>query len=186
MNIIDPIKALLAEGIEAALTLWPEWQLPIEVLGDKGVENRSWPIPAKYVGRCIAFHWGAHVGGSKSKNDKRYGTISVLRTAMHAGWKLQCTGQWTAELEKGGRRVSFDADKLTLGAIGSIVRITGLTKPGPVRPDDPYYAGEYGWRFELVRKLETPIPCKGAQGLWPLRSLLGEECGRPQAGKAWA
>lgn len=33
--------------------------------------------------------------------------------------------------------------------------------------------------------LDEPIPCKGAQGLWPLRSLLGQDVGEPRHGAAW-
>jgi hypothetical protein len=89
------------------------------------------------------------------------------------------------ELTRGDRTVLFDADALLRGAIDTIVRFTSVTRPGPLDPDDPYYVGEYGWRFEVVEKLSTPIPCKGAQGLWPLRSLLGVDAGEPRAGAAW-
>ncbi len=56
---------------------------------------------------------------------------------------------------------------------------------GPVCAEDPWYVGECGWRFELVDALETPIQCKGAQGLWPLRSLLGHDVGEARAGAVW-
>lgn len=60
-----------------------------------------------------------------------------------------------------------------------------MTLPAPLRVEDPWYIGGYGWRFELVDVLEAPIPCKGAQGLWPLRSLLGHDVGEARAGAAW-
>lgn len=93
------------------------------------------------------------------------------------------------ELTRGDQTVVFDAAKLVTGAIGCIVRIESVTRPRDLGPDDaqkdPYYEGECGWRFAVVEKLAEPIPCKGAQGLWPLASLLGKDMGTPQAGRAW-
>lgn len=194
MNIIELVEKLIAAGVESALTIWPEWQFPIRDLpshpdptkGDKGVENRTWPPPAKLHGKLFALHWGAHIGGSKSADDRLIGCRSMLHMVKGAGWAVKQTlGPWSLELERHGVTRIFDADVLLRGAIDCIVRLVGVTKPSPVSADDHYYIGEYGWRFDIVQRLETPIPCKGAQGLWPLRSLLGQDVGRPQAGRAW-
>jgi hypothetical protein len=32
--------------------------------------------------------------------------------------------------------------------------------------DDPWFSGPYGWVLSDVQKLATPVPCRGAQGLW--------------------
>jgi len=32
--------------------------------------------------------------------------------------------------------------------------------------DSPWYIGPYGWLLRDVRRLDTPIACKGALGLW--------------------
>jgi hypothetical protein len=193
VNIIDSIERLIAQGVESALTLWPEWQFPILDLpsrspsprGDKDVENRSWAPPARLIGRRIALHWGAHVGGRKGAGARREGCLAMLSMARRAGWALDSLGYWQVKLKRDSHVVTFDADALVLGALGCIVEITSVTRPSPLSDDDPYYCGECGWRFDIVERLTTPIPCKGAQGLWPLRSLLGTDVGPAQAGRVW-
>ncbi|MFY0539930.1 hypothetical protein [Nannocystis pusilla] len=124
------------------------------------------------------------MGGRKGFTAKHEGCSAMLRTALRAGWHLEGS-LFSATLSKDGRTVTFNADELLTRAIGCIVKITSVTRPGPLRAEDPYYVGEHGWRFDVIEKLETPIPCSGAQGLWPLRSLLGEEVGPPRAGRQW-
>lgn len=185
MNIIEPIQALIAAGTTHALTLWPEWQFPIVALGDKRVENRTWACPRAFVGKTIALHFGKNIGGRSGREAKAEGCRSIVYMARLAGWTVTQVGPWSLEFRRGTEVRLFDADAITTSAIVCIVKIVSVTPPSPVRPDDPYYIGEYGWRFEVVQALDTPIPCKGAQGLWPLRSLLGEDLGEARAGAAW-
>lgn len=181
-SIIEPVQALLARGVTHALTLWPEWQFPIVDL-DKRVENRSWACPRSFIGKTIALHFGKNIGGRPGREAKVEGCRSIVHMARLAGWTVKQVGPFLLELKRGDAVRLFDANKITTCAIVCIVKIVSVTQPG--RTDDPWYAGEFGWRFEVVERLTTPIPCKGAQGLWPLRSLLGQDVGEPRAGAAW-
>ena len=189
MSIIEPIEALITAGTTHALTLWPEWQFPIMAL-DKRVENRSWAPPHAFLGQTIALHFGKSIGGREGSAAKADGCRAIVYMARLAGWTVAQTGSWLLEFKRGDAAHVFDADKLVTSAIACIVRIVAVTRPqiidgGSKPPDDPWYTGECGWRFELDRVLETPIPCSGAQGLWPLKSLLGQDAGAPRAGAAW-
>lgn len=183
-SIIEPIQALISRGVTHALTLWPEWQFPIVAL-DKRVENRSWACPRAFIGKPIALHFGKSIGGRPGREAKVEGCRSIVYMARLAGWTVTQVGPFLLEFKRGDAVRLFDADKLTTCAIVCIVRLVSVTPPGPVRTDDPWYVGECGWRFDLIETLTTPIPCKGAQGLWPLRSLLGVDAGEPRAGAAW-
>lgn len=184
MNIVDQIEALLARGVTHALTLWPEWQFPILNL-DKRVENRTWAPPRSLVGATIALHSGKNVGGRPGRQAKIEGCQAIVAMARTAGWRVTQVGAWSIEFKRGSVVHLFDADRLTTCAIVGLVRVLSVTLPAPLRVEDPWYIGGYGWRFELVDVLEAPIPCKGAQGLWPLRSLLGHDVGEARAGAAW-
>lgn len=184
MNIVDQIEALLARGVTHALTLWPEWQFPILNL-DKRVENRTWAPPRSLVGATIALHFGKHIGGRPGRQARLDGCRDIVAVARRAGWVVASTGAWSLEFKRGNATHLFDADKLRTSAIACLVRVLSVTPPGPVCAEDPWYVGKCGWRFELVDALETPIQCKGAQGLWPLRSLLGHDVGEARAGAVW-
>jgi len=183
-SIIEPIESLIARGVTHALTLWPEWQFPIVAL-DKRVENRSWACPQAFISKPIALHFGKSIGGRPGREAKVEGCRNIVFMARHAGWTVTQVGPWEIEFKRGGAIHLFDADKIATCAIVCIVKIVAVTRSGTVRREDPWYGGECGWRFDLVETLATPIPCKGAQGLWPLHSLLGVDAGEPRTGAAW-
>jgi len=88
----------------------------------------------------------------------------VLAGARRAGWRrARALGPFAAELERGDERVTFDAAALETSGIGS--------------SREPWYLpGTFAWRFEVLERLPL-IGCGGSRGLWPLRSLLGEDVG---------
>lgn len=69
----------------------------------------------------------------------------------------------------------YDRD-LPLGAIVAVARLTDVTATASTamlmtltpreRAFGDYAAGRYGWLLADVRALRTPIPCKGALGIW--------------------
>lgn len=47
-------------------------------------------------------------------------------------------------------------------AIIAVVRLTGVVRSSR----DPWFTGPFGWEFADARRLASPIPCSGKQGLW--------------------
>lgn len=141
-----------------ALTLWPEWAWAISHLG-KNRENRSWAPPDDMIGDWLAIHAGAYVGG-------RPGDSAVLEGLNDLRNTVECI----AEEEGSGLSLPYYAElipQITTGAVVAVCRVTGVERS--VEPAG-WYNGEpnVGWKLEQVRVLETPVRCKGAQGLWVL------------------
>lgn len=68
-----------------------------------------------------------------------------------------------------------DGRSLVLGAIVGVCEVVNQLRPGGAwqpeetprpAPDMRWYMGEHAYLLERVRELTTPIPCKGALGLW--------------------
>jgi hypothetical protein len=51
---------------------------------------------------------------------------------------------------------------LPLGAIVAIARLVSVV----TESDDSWFAGPCGWILDDVVKLDSPVMCRGAQGLW--------------------
>jgi hypothetical protein len=162
-----------------ALTLHPEWPTFIAWRGGldgdlhpagKRVENRGWPCPAWLIGCDLAIHAGLRVGGLAtveqirrwSANGTRAlsvtGILDALRGAVHMG---EAAGVITS----GRFTVGALLDLMTPGHVVALVRVTGCDLDQRTPWDVP---GQYHWRFEDVRALTEPVPCRGAQGLWRL------------------
>lgn len=167
-----------------ALTLWPEWAWAIDLPHPlaKRVENRSYALP---VGVWIYLHAGKHIGGRPGKPAVEEGLWAVERMARDAGLKAATF----LDYSDGGAIVvdrcahtfgAADRNPLTPGTVrrpivtGAILgrfRVLRVLPPGVVEDTD----GVRGWKvpdsygnvFEYQR-LNQPIPCKGAQGLWRL------------------
>ena len=164
-----------ATGIVHALTLWPEWVWPIAHL-DKRCENRGWKLPDSMLGKRIAIHAGAAIGGRKGLPARREGIRSMLDTARGAGWALTVeTG--ALKLTKGSALIiaplpMHSALREDLPIVTSAIVCTAVlascTEPHEPAPDDGWYMGEYGFRLADVQVLPEPIACAGAQGFWRL------------------
>jgi hypothetical protein len=90
--------------------------------------------------------------------------------AIHAGKKYddRCTPM--------AQRLGVDLDVFfdkKLGAEGAIVAVAlyGGTVTGS---DDPWFFGPVGWLLPKVVAID-PVPCKGAQGLWPVPPAVAEQ-----------
>lgn len=168
--VIDMTNSMLASfaratGIEHALTLWPEWVWAIANL-DKRVENRGWPLPANMIGRRIAIHAGASIGGRKGAPATDEGLQAVAGMATVAGWTVTIDRTGALFFSNGPTfKVQRLAD-ITLSAIVCTAVLASCTEPSPVHSDDGWYVGEYGFRLSDVQVLPEPIHCSGAQGFW--------------------
>lgn len=138
-----------------ALTLWPEWAWAIHAL-DKRVENRHWRISRGWV----AIHAGAHLGG-------RPGLPAVLEAmralglmSLRAGWRLDATTHFVRE----GREVEVPlVSTWPTSAIVGLAHFNGeLARGGWAVP------GALANHLDEYLPLDTPLPCRGAQGVWPV------------------
>lgn len=134
-----------------AISLWQPWATLIAI-GAKKIETRSWPT--RHRGK-IAIHAAAkwHDEGLECLRDTLFGHFLVP-----AGYK------------KG-------AD-LPLGAVVAVANLIDCRStddedfgwpPAEGSTEDDFGdfgPGRYGWFLSDVRRIEPPIPAKGAQGIW--------------------
>lgn len=114
------LQHLIALGVERGFTLYPEWGPAFTHL-DKGgqpaaripgIENRPNPPPAGLIGKRIAFHNGAHVGGRPGNKAHQEGLYALTATAKSAGWEIRLMhqaggGAWV-EFHKSDKIVRLD------------------------------------------------------------------------------
>jgi len=118
------------------------------LLGAKDIENRSWPLPEKYFDVPLALHAGKRRSWPEE-------SAFIEMCVEHPEWML-----------------NFRA--LPYGAvIGVIVFSSNVTAS-----NSPWFAGPYGWVRLDVRALATPIPCRGALGIWTAPAEVEEEVRR--------
>lgn len=208
------LQALIDLGVERGFTVWPEWGPAFTHL-DKGgqpaaqipgIENRPNPPPKNLIGKRIAFHNGAHVGGRKGGVAHQDGVDAVVETARAAGWMVarfrtdDASSRWIS-FEKDGKIVRLDPNWNPLGdgqratpdAIGiprSAITFTAVIAGYEPPTDSPKYPWQhasdpqdsedwsYGWHVTDVVVLRTPIPCAGLQGPWTLAGAIEREAKR--------
>lgn len=126
-----------------ALTLIRPWPWAIIHAG-KPVENRTWAPPASLIGRPIAIHAGKKWDDAAAGDIASAADLSVL----------------PAEAQREGI--------VAVAIIDRVVR--GEWHPGSKDPvlASEWYSGPVGWVLRDVVELREPVPCRGAQGLWPV------------------
>lgn len=205
------LQHLIDLGVERAYSLWPEWGPAFTHL-DKGgqpaapgrpaipgIENRPNPPPKGLIGKRIAFHMGAHIGGRKGSVAHYEGIAAVFDTARAAGWEISApyfipsravvgARVKMVELRKGDRRVELSAEGA--GIITSAITFTAVLAGFEPPTDSPKYPWQhasdpedsedwsYGWHITDVVVLRTPIPCAGLQGPWTLAGAIAREAKR--------
>ena len=132
------------ERLVRCVSLWQPWASLIAV-GIKSVETRSWPAPATILGCRIAIH--------AAKTNK---------------------GMWLAAQDKELWKVCLEA--LTFDERGflpsGVIVATALVEVSipteRLKPDifGNFSQGRFGWMLADIRPLDTPIPAKGAQGIF--------------------
>lgn len=136
-----------------ALTVIRPWAAAVAHLG-KNVENRTWRPPAALVGQRFAIHAGKRedLGVLRALNieqDRR--GLPMLPDAGPQG--IVCTVRLA--------HVFSSAGEMTTGEMMAATRKLGI-------PSLRWFLGPVGWVLADVRTLATPVPCRGAQGLWTL------------------
>ena len=152
------------------LTLWPEWAWAICHLG-KRIENRTWEPPTSIIGRSLAIHAGASIGGRPGSVAMHSGIMALRKMAYRAGWNSSVHG---------GRIVFFNVERESHDFIPSVIPkkaivascIVGLgcyATPGELKWAAE---GQKHWRLLNVGFPSSPVSIKGAQGLWDWGSQL--------------
>ncbi len=135
-----------------ALSIKQPWIYCITDLG-KRVENRSWKPPNSIIHQCIALH-----------ASKQWDNMEAREIASDVGnfdhYLVRC--------------------EAPRGAIVATAVIWGWLSDEP-NPDpkhvrnNKWFAGPYGWLLSEVKKLSSPIPCKGNLGLWHVDDEIVKE-----------
>lgn len=147
-----------------ALTLWQPWASAV-ACEQKRVETRSWKT--KYRGE-IAIHSAAKLppswlGASRHAAAFRDELADVLGARRDSD-------------DRGGLHVDQAVRALPFGQILCIVRLVAIEETAMVRDSlsererifGNYEDGRYAWLFEMVERLNEPIPAKGNRMLWNL------------------
>lgn len=120
-----------------ALTLHRPWTDAI-LYGGKRVENRSWHPPHSLIGQTIALHAGK------------------VYDEQVADW-MDIQGLYTPPARGDS----------PMGIVG-VASLLGSYRAGVLNQlsKDPWFFGPVGWLLGDVVAFRSPIPCRGAQGLW--------------------
>jgi hypothetical protein len=164
-----------------ALTLWQPWAWAMAFAG-KPVENRTWAPPHSLLGQRIAIHAG------KTCDEKMIDGIGAEFGIVPATSDVPLLG-YGNDLQRIGH--------LARGAVVAVGTLAGYVLddgngrviPAGMRVPDEYppekakaicdetmrvarasrwYQGPVGWIVVNRIALPTPVPCRGAQGLWTL------------------
>lgn len=151
-----------------ALTLWRPWPAAICYLG-KRVENRTWRPAADMLGHDLAIHAGQKID-TQAVADIVHGydpegrdlETSYYREALARGVIPGSTGVVAVV-----RVVGFiDA---TRRAALAVVKNVGTDRD---HTRSWWWEGPVGWVLDRVRVLPEPVPCRGAQGLWVVPTVV--------------
>ena len=151
-----------------ALTLWQPWASLIAI-GAKPWEFRSWPAPKRLWGKRMAIHAGVRPVRTAE-------VLDLLARLSSAG------GGWSTALKPDVaipflEQVASDPKRLPLSAVictaqlGVPIRDLELAavlgSSGPLNDSDRDGHTNYGWPMLNVEVFATPLPARGARGLWP-------------------
>lgn len=126
------------------LSLWQPWASLIAV-GVKTIETRSWKAPNKFIGKRIAIH--------AAKNTKGM-TDARLNPKLH----LACHRAL----------MDYEVGRLPFGAVLCTAILTECRRTQYCEPDiyGDFTLDRWGWILEDIRKLDEPLPARGAQGIF--------------------
>lgn len=123
----------------------------------KPVENRVWALPPDFVGQRFAVHAG-------KKYDEPWAQMIANTFGLEVPAKsVIALGAVVAVATFVG---CIDDDALEHLTRDDLLRM-GMS-PTKFDAVHEWYSGPYGFLVTDVRKMSTPIPCRGFQGLWHL------------------
>lgn len=124
-----------------AITIRQPWAWAI-VNGEKPVENRTQPLPRKFLGEIVAIH----AGNFRFDDDD-------VEAASRLSQRL------------------IDSTSLTTGAVVGFARLVGSIRRRSelkTEKDRKWFHGPHGWLLEDVVLLAEPVRCNGQLGFWRL------------------
>lgn len=157
MSARTPIQHLPPELL--ALSIWPEWNYAIGYLG-KRIENRGQGVATaarRLVGRWIALHGSANIGGIPHRRDGRFtrdhvaAVQDMLEVARLNGSKLDEIT--IRDLIENGRGIT------------QLARLRAVRSPPDAR-QGWHMPDRFGLEFDDPVILLAPVPCPGALGFW--------------------
>lgn len=135
-----------------ALTLKHPWPWAIAILG-KRIENRTWhPGSRLRVGGWFAIHGGKWPSSASELEDLHFRAASLAN-------------DYRDRLPGGDASL---LDVMAFSGVSAVAKFGGVVLPGSALSSDPWFEGPVGWLMTEVVALPEPVPCRGAQGLWPL------------------
>ena len=144
------------EGIEIrGLSLTRPWPFAfvappkLHGVATKRIENRSWAPPKKLIGHMLALH----AAQSWNEGDREF----IAET----------TGLYVPN-----KRESPHSEIFAVCMLGGFIRHD--RDPRLEDGQRKWFFGPYGWLCVEFVRLKTPVPCKGAQGLWTFDSRRNE------------
>lgn len=129
-----------------ALTLLNPWAQAIAYWG-KDLENRTWAPPESLIGERIAIHAGKMPLSGAALDDVQHVVDQLATSIIHlpepvsVGWFLQRSSA-----------------VLCTAVVGRPVR----------ESKSRWFIGPLGWPLRDIVRMNGPVPCSGAQGLWDL------------------
>ncbi|HEY0341116.1 MAG TPA: hypothetical protein VGC34_09945 [Steroidobacteraceae bacterium] len=149
-----------------ALTLWQPWATLVAE-GAKPYEFRHWATPRAYCGRRIAIHAGA-------RKVVRKEILELLVRLNSEAWRTTGLNRDIAIpiLEAVAARPKCDNMLLSCivctVTLGEPIRDEDLERSLGFAPadSDREEHTNWGWPMLDVRRVEPPVPYKGAQGFW--------------------
>lgn len=154
-----------------ALSLSQPWCWSLfDPIADKDCENRSWPPPINLIGQMIAIHAAQSWDDKplyRPRGYKENGQVVIGEPRTPIGYLLSLG-------------IDHMPGRHDLYAQGQIIGVAVIDR---VVTDDKtlasktkrWFFGPYGWLIPDRRKLATPLPCKGKQGLWTVPPPLEEQ-----------
>lgn len=129
------------------ITLWQPWASLIAI-GAKCYETRAWTTPYRGL---VAIH--------------------ASKTTPGVCWNLRWQEPFRSVLQDAGLQSRSD---LPCGAILAVAELVDIASTKLIRDrlsDQERAFGDYrdgrkAWRLERIRRLDTPVRCSGAMGLW--------------------
>lgn len=138
------------------LTLHRPWDYPV-VRGIKPIENRRWQPHRAVIGQWVAIHAGLTYDESGA---------AFIEKAMGQSVPHRVDSDAVAGHIVGLVRVVAAFHKPTIDAAKS--RGMKLGRWESLVAESPWAFGPWCWVLEDAFPLVAPVPCKGAQSLWPV------------------
>lgn len=117
----------------------------LSLLGEKPIENRTWPAPRRYLGDRLFIHAGASKAWMCDDYARRFPRLTYGAIVGVA----------------------------TLAACLELRAHTWPTEFAHLK-DHEHADGPWCWVLTDVQRFRQPVPCKGSQGVWLLENLKEE------------